>query len=219
MSEFLKVPHDAIQEGDLRSSRGELAEQEMVPVGEESPKRFVELSVQRDGQERSAGRFVKRQYANSEHALSDAIKADELRAVGIPVPPTVRYSEDEGGQPYLLISDLTEGGKNKVWSMNNSDQELQELALAESDLEDIDRQLLDISNQATRGNFTINADAYFIVQKPNRVPEVLVGDFGIGVAKSEKDEETSRQYNQRSAKRFSGLARNISLGESLPKAA
>lgn len=124
MSEFLKAPHNAIEESDIRSSYGELAEKEPLSTGEEAPKQFVELSIKKDGQERKAGRFLKREYTNPEHTLADALKADELRSAGIPVPPTVRYSEDDEGKPYLLITDLTENEHNTVWSMNNSDEKL-----------------------------------------------------------------------------------------------
>lgn len=221
MPEFFKIPHTVPKDSIIHSVSGSQSKKEEISIGEEAPKEFVDVSFERSGKRRYGGSFVKREYQDEELALADAVKVAQLRSLGVPVPSTTRYFQ-ENGHHALLITDLTEAGRNRVWSMNNSDQELLDLSLGLRDIKVITHQLQEIVRKAGEGGFTLNSDAFFIVKnkgdKAGR-PRVVVGDFGMGVVKSDLSTDWNRAYNLASIKRLLNAINKTIQKEELPKAA
>jgi len=87
--------------------------------GSEELKFFVLLRVLR------AERFKDTRFAGKEfkELEEDEVKElirvyDTVRRVGLPVPPTTRYFETKDCKPAILMTDMTEGGKYRLWGYN-----------------------------------------------------------------------------------------------------
>jgi len=202
MSEFYKIPHDAKSDADIRKSMGSVTEQGEIPFGVERRKTFSEVQITRGAKERAAGNYVLKNYSQDVPAIKDAMKADELRRSGIPVPNTVRYTETDAGEAKLLITDLTEGGQKLVWSINNTQDEKEQLALTVEQITRLRNQIDGIAVNAAKNSYFINTDAYFVITDGEDT-RVVVGDFGMGVVKDpERTYEDVLSHNKRQAERF-----------------
>ncbi|PIS20757.1 hypothetical protein COT52_01915 [candidate division WWE3 bacterium CG08_land_8_20_14_0_20_43_13] len=201
MSIFLKIPHNAEQEKDIRTSTGNIRRLAAISEGEETKKSKVFLSSEKAGNTREVGTFIKKEFTSMQRALNEAMKADRMRKVGLPVPNTIRYFEDDEGKPSLLISDLSVSGEKQVWSINNNQQEL---ALSQDERDFVEERVKKIGLEAAKKGFMINADAYFIVKDGQNI-EIVIGDFGIGVAQSNMNTEKTKIFNTRMASRFNNF--------------
>jgi len=144
-------------------------------------KEFVRVTLQNGEEARDVGTYFAKQFVRKEDALKEIKKCWYFEKYGIPVPTTHRYVEQDG-KHYVVYTDLTDGGKNEVWSGNNLTEEKKRPNLTEEQFEEVAYQIRDISETAASRDFLINGDAYFIVKKPDGLVNVVVGDLGYGVS-------------------------------------
>lgn len=92
-------------------------------------------------------KFVSKDYEHLNWSdVFDVIDAyDTARTDGFPVPSTTRFYETEDRQPAILITDMTESGKYRVWGFNDKahkseDLTLEAMNLDGNDLNEIERQ-------------------------------------------------------------------------------
>lgn len=121
--------------------------------------------------------FISKRYYTKEKALGVVEYTDKLRSLGFPVPPTTRYYE-ENGEPNIMMTDMSEGGKNIIWGGNGSaDPEeaiaLQSMNLTKIDLQNIERQVRDIFKKAVQNSVRIYGDNYHL-SKSRETGEVKV---------------------------------------------
>jgi len=104
--------------------------------------------------------------------LNEVIKAYRvLYAKGYPVPGTVRRYDQPSMKSYLISSDMTEGGKQWVWGVNDdpTDQELEtlrEMNFTVKDIADLEIQARAIAEKATADQ--INLDTYYYHIRKNK---------------------------------------------------
>jgi len=99
--------------------------------------------------------FISKEYpANKKDCVMDIVNAYEvLREKGYPVPNTIRYYERDK-TVNLLMSDMTEGGKYKIWGFSDfsspeQQAELESMALTDKDILNIQELVFELSNKAT----------------------------------------------------------------------
>jgi hypothetical protein len=138
---------------------------------------------------------------------------NKAKKAGLPVPTTYRFIEGGRG---ALISDLTDGGKNLVLSLNELDtnnyrmypkqkekvikliQEKKELLEAfardKSLFSNINMAMFkDLGKRAAGTGLLIDSDSWFIVVSPSLDQRILLGDFGC-IEEPEWSEAKLRQY-------------------------
>lgn len=133
---------------------------------------------------------------------------NEAKKAGLPVPATFRSTED--GRD-LLISDLSENGRNLVLSETDLFYERRTLSGIYSEHLDLISNFIkytpinseqqkekckEFSKLGAKANLVIPTDAWFIVIKPDGAYSFMIGDFG-GVSKAEgsKWQGYAEEYN------------------------
>lgn len=91
-----------------------------------------------------------------------------LRKLGLMVPDVVRYWKSND-KLYLVMSDLSEGGKKLIWGHSDGmtqsqSNELQVMKLSENDLSTIYAQLTEIAQRAAGGNVLLMPHYYHILK-------------------------------------------------------
>jgi hypothetical protein len=190
MPEFVKIlDFNNVNENDgIEEFRTYIGHQESlvkIELGSERTegrgKEFVKVKLQDGETEHEVGTFVAKKFPRKEDALTEIKKCWYLGNKGIPVPPTHRYVEQDG-QFYVVYTDLTEGGKNEVWSTNNLLEENKRPTLNQEQFEEVAYQMKSIAETAAAYDYTIKEDAYFIIKTPDEKVYVILGDFGVGVS-------------------------------------
>lgn len=143
-----------------------------------------------------------------------------LRSRGYPVPSTTRYYE-KVGRVNLLMSDMTEGGKYKIWgpSGNMSHGQLDELrsmSLTKDDIISIQKKVSDLSSRAAEDRVMLFTGFYHIRKN------ISTGEIDIVLLDVEKlsdidatwtDKNTGQRLNETETIRFmEHLERNLSSG-------
>ncbi len=206
MVQATRFPLDINAVDGYRESDIDLSNLSEISYGTEGKKGYVDVHLTKAEKLRYAGSYVRREFSNEGDAYRYTMKAMDLKKIGLPITPTVRLLADEYSKPAVLITDLSEGGKYKVWSMNNRVEELDGFRLTPDDLENIGLQLDKIGKLAAENYYYLNTDAYFLVEQESGVPKVYVGDLGIGVVKDDtKPVELAMELNNRSLNRFYDL--------------
>lgn len=188
-------------------SEGRLETGEAIQFGSErnwgSGKTFIDVFIQGETRERSAGKYVAKMFTNKSEALKEVYKCIKLSEAGIPVPPTHRFSEING-KYFIIYTDLTNNGANEVWSANNFLEQDVPFNTTTKEIESIEKKLENITVLAANNRFRICSDAYFLVRKPDGGIEVIIGDLGIGVAEWSKGNVTNilTEINSVESERF-----------------
>jgi len=128
-----------------------------------------------------------------------------LRKKGYPVPATTRYFEKDG-HTYLMMTDMTEGGKYKIWGYSDDMskeqiKDLNSLNLNEDDIAQIQKMALTFADRADKDNITLpywtyhvrknlrtgKLDIVFLDLKPEVLkPPQLINDIRAETNKSEE---------------------------------
>jgi len=142
----------------------------------ESVNSYTKIKVVRNEKEREAGLFVHKQFMDHESMASFLNNNTILKESGFPVPPTVR---EIVGKNELLITDLTEGGKHIVFSVNEIQDNAVDIPFRISNLSQVEDEILRLGKKADEKGFVILEDAYFIVvDKQTKLARVVLGDLG-----------------------------------------
>lgn len=85
--------------------------------------------------------YISKEYKSKEKVIETIMIYDALRKKGLPVPPTTRYFE-ENGHHYLLMTDMTHGGKSVVWGLSDdmtseNQNSIDKMEIKSADLTDI----------------------------------------------------------------------------------
>lgn len=133
------------------------------------------------------------------------------KEAGLPVPRTFRATADQKG---ILITDLSDDGKNIVLSQNNvttseikklyqeKPQQMANFAQAEHLTSDIDISRVDtLAEKATQAGLDLHTDTWFIVVKPDGSYEFLLGDF-TDIQKSQLNRDRLLRKNEDSLDRL-----------------
>ena len=106
------------------------------------------------------------------------------------------------------MTDLSEGGKNFIYSLEDTDREAEQRKLASqfelSNPELVREKVHEAAEKAARAQYMLTADAYFLVVTPMGGATVVVGDLGIGVTKESSRASTELRIkgNLRWASKF-----------------
>lgn len=139
-----------------------------LPIGGyEGKKYFTELSKDHRNVAHEY-EFISKVYPSyDKKEVINIIQAyDSLRKKGYIVPNTVRYFE-QNDRVYLMMSDMTEGGKYKIWGYSNdmSAQQYEDLKMMninESELFFIKNKALELANKADSENVNLLTPTYHV---------------------------------------------------------
>ncbi|HMS22352.1 MAG TPA: hypothetical protein PKA38_01185 [Candidatus Levybacteria bacterium] len=169
-------------------------------IGSGNEARYIiqELVLIKNGRERNAGKFAERdpKYARAwEFFVSDDYVKHylELKQADLPVPLTVRQIE---GTRSIIVTDLTEGNKKLVFSMNEIFEKKVDFEEVIKNKQNVKKQLIEISQKADRAGFNIYEDTYFFIVDSEGNANVILGDLGLGVTK-----KTSRIFDYHASER------------------
>ncbi len=131
---------------------------------------------------KEVSRFVNNSY---EETLQGYQRAKDA---GLPVPTTFRSTEDKKS---FIVSDLTQGGKNIIISINTiRPDQVEELFSERADQmskfetgipftsKDVEEKCKMYSQKAAEAGLDIPKDAWFVVIKPDGDYQLILGDFG-----------------------------------------
>jgi hypothetical protein len=186
--------------------------------GNEAKYTAQRLILIKNGRERNAGEFAERDPKYTRvwefYVPDEYIKHYlELKQAGLPVPLTVRKVE---GSRKIIITDLTEGGKKLVFSINEMHEKKLDFEKAIKNKKNVKKQLIEISQKADRAGFNIYEDTYFFIVDPDGNAKVILGDLGVGVTK-----KTSRVFDyhasEREARRLYNKLAHKGIVESIKK--
>lgn len=98
-----------------------------------------------------------------------------LRDKGYPVPATTRYFEKDG-KTYLLMTDMTEKGKYKIWGFSNymtdqQNEDLKSMNLTEKDMKIIEEKAFNFATKANKDRIGLLFHTYH-VRKNQRTGEI-----------------------------------------------
>ncbi|OGD84098.1 hypothetical protein A2572_03140 [Candidatus Collierbacteria bacterium RIFOXYD1_FULL_40_9] len=144
--------------------------------GMESVKWFVEINMGmkkirmllRDFEVSYTGRAVElvKEYMEKYRAF---------KSIGLPVPETIRVSED--GKK-ILMSDVTNSGENFIIDTLHNKERVREI----TNLKDVSDQVSSISKRALEAGYVIRDSGYcVVVNKKSGVAQVMLLDLGDGV--------------------------------------
>lgn len=126
---------------------------------------------------REAGEYITKKYKSKESRDTNFAHWQFLKKHGFPVPLTVRPRGDDE----LLVTDLTQGGKKLLFSVNSvQGGGYNSIHLANREI--LKDQLRQIAEKADSLHIGISADAPFLLIDESGNGEILLGDFGAGVA-------------------------------------
>jgi hypothetical protein len=197
-----------------RSLKGYHTEIRKIESGDEriegSGKTFVDVTLfdEETGSEFAAGTHVAKEFNTKVQALEEIKKCLYLEKAGIPIPSTHWYVEQDG-KYYVIYSDLSEGGKNEVWSQNNLWEDNRYPDLTEEQYQNVEEQVHNISIMAEMYGMNIKADAYFIVTKPDKSVSVVIGDLGKGIGPWPNHDMNNEKFNNIEAEYLLKLVKGI----------
>ena len=187
-TEFFSIAPD----GTARGNTAEVVdEKELSLEGVNGNKMLVELKNPNNESERRM-EFYAKEYVSEDEAKKTVALFSQLRGEGFPVPPTVRYFERDG-KHFVLMTDMTEGGKYDVWT-NSGGSFLQQEAASEKlrkinpTMEEVVPLIDDLCQRLTEKGYKITGDAYAL----RRVGGVLQM-FLLDVSNSETPRVVSEQ--------------------------
>lgn len=151
---------------------------------DEDLKFFVILQLSKIGGSKNV-KFVGKEFMSlEEEDVKKVVKAyDTARHIGLPVPPTTRYFETDDLLPALLMTDMTENGKYKVWGYNNNptdyeDKTFHSMRLTHNEAKQLQESARRIMELATQKNFYLQFHNYQIRQENGtRNFEIILLDF------------------------------------------
>lgn len=179
-------------------------DKQVIPLGGEKAKSFADIAMKIGEKVRNVGRFVVKAFQSESLAFSEIQKNIELEQAGVNVPERHVYSYDkQQNKHYVIYTDLSDGGKNQVWSSNNVEA-LSEMKLTDDQVSILYQQVDQQAEKATKAGYVIQSDAFFIKKTPENSLTVYVADLGIGVAK-EKWKGWAAEVNPRYAQSFKDM--------------
>ena len=205
------VVHDD-KPDSIHSSKSNITlEKKFAVGGSDGIKRLVLLTLLGKEQNRRLWFFTKEYKIEEEVELKKIVRTYAVfKGFKLPVPSTIRYYFDKSRKKfYLLMTDISKGGKNRIWGYSDEMSksqiaELQAMNLSESDLVTITQLAQGIVQIADKNKAVIFSHYYHIVQdkKTKRVALELLDvspDWG-GIFSSEgtnADEMGRFLYNLR----------------------
>ncbi len=167
--------------------------------------------------------FVSKEYAlNDKDRVLEVIKTyGFLRSRGYPVPQTTRYYE-KNGKIYLLMTDMTEGGKYKLWGYSDEltpEQEdaLKDMSLSEEDMSAAEKIANELAAKATKDRIYL-LNFYYHIRKDVDTGAIDVVLLDVGseheVKASERREDRNvESVNSDGAQKFIGVIRELMVSE------
>lgn len=149
-----------------------------VPLGvggQEGPKSRVQLRKS-GNTETSLPTDIRGDFITKEYHLEDidrlrgVLRTNQiLRSKGFPVPGTTKYFEKDG-KLFELMSDMTEGGKYRLWGWSNDmtrtqSDELHAMTIEDSKFDQIKNQVFALAQLATNEGFSLQDKYYHIRQE------------------------------------------------------
>jgi hypothetical protein len=140
--------------------------------GLEGTKYKHNVSIEKNERTREIGMISKE--LDSDTARQYVYMFSQLRKANLPVPNTTRYFEKEG-KCYVIMSDLTEGGKYPIWSYNGSyyQREVDMMQTIRKTIEDLDagekeeftNKAYELADKCAESGFKVLSDSYCIKEK------------------------------------------------------
>lgn len=150
-------------------------------------KKYRIIATDSDGQEQF---LVSKEFdpndLKNEERLDEVVKAFRLlNELNFPCPRYVEKITEEG-VTYLLATDLTEGGKYKIWGMSSGmikeqQDELMEMNLSPTDLALLEAQARAVASNAERNGLNIKYYNYHVIHDPE------TGENSIALLDVDKD--------------------------------
>lgn len=192
-----------------------LRERKLSVSGAEGIKRLVMLKLLGRTSDKRVTLFSKEYPESEKNEMISIIRGyQQLKSMGIPVPDTVRHYYDKRRKKYyLLLSDLSEGGRKEVlgYSDNLSPKEIRNLkriGLKTRDINTIYESLIAVARTAGEHQVLLKENNYFILRdKRKRTTEVVVLD----IAPYSFMYYDTTQENEENAGRFISLLKNPDL--------
>lgn len=126
-------------------------------------KHYIDVETLKLNSEKRILGFFTKEFATKEEAENTAKLFARLRNEGYPVPPTTRYYEKDG-KFFLLLTDMTGGGKYPVWTNSGETTDrikaIDKLKDIKPTEDEINLQLDDLVNRLTRSGYKVSCDAY-----------------------------------------------------------
>jgi len=165
-----------------------------VNVGIEGQKMIAEIESKRGGH----GRYFFKQMYDERESFQQLRKHKHLKARGVSVPLIFKPVRLEGGEPFVIISDLTENEKYWVLGMNNPEvkgEEFKKVAKGiprETRDKIIEQMILacEVAARPTKNEqdqeviYEFQGNAFLLAINPNDVRDakIYVADLGLDVA-------------------------------------
>ena len=140
-----------------------------------------------------------------------------LRKNGYLVPGTSRYYVDETNHAHLVLSDMTQGGKKRIWGFSDfmtkeQDQELAAMNLTDQDVEIIRKKAIALAHKANRDKIRLYYPYFHILQdKQTRGVSVCLLD--ISSILLEERNRTNRLLKANEIAEYNLLQANIFIGD------
>lgn len=169
--EFIRKPY--LKKG--KASYAQIIEKAPMEVGgnkedAEASKFYVTLRFSKDGVTKERKLASKEYEYLDEEDVIEIIKIyDKARKEGFPVPPTTRYFLTKDYQPAILMTDMTQGGKYKIWGFNDSFSKdevatLKSMGLKEGDFSKVKQLSEEIMKKANEKRHVLGFQNYHIRQ-------------------------------------------------------
>lgn len=171
-----------------------------VEVGIEGKKIIAEIESRRG----KHGRYFFKQMLDEKDSFRQLGKYKHLRAGGVFVPPVFKPVKLEGGEPFVIISDLTENEKYWVLGMNNpevNEEEFKKIAksIPQETRDRIIQQMVLACEVATRPAedkqgkeviYEFQNNAFLLALDPSNVADarIYVADLGLDVMERKPEE-------------------------------
>lgn len=157
---------------------------------------FSDLTIHRDERTRYAGRYVIKAFPIKRLALEELRKVLDLEKAGVPVPPTHRYTYDPEANKFLILyTDLSDGGRHEVWSVNDPVSHVVHMDISMSEFNTLREQTAAIADKASDAGYKLCFDSYFLRRKDTGELDVVIGDLGYGITKSDTSVEDLKKEN------------------------
>ncbi len=155
------------------------------------------------------------EYMDEEDVMNEVKIYNKARKQGFPVPHTTRFFLTKHYEPALLMTDMTYGGKYKIWGFNDNPtkkeiKDLKEMQLTPDDLTRIKSLSEQIKENAIRRNRHIGFQNYHI-RKNIKTGEVDVVLLDLDDRFTEQTYNIS-QTNNKELRNFLDIATGLSTG-------
>lgn len=146
---------------------------------------FVDVKLSKNDKEKTIRMFSKSidtKMANEEDRCSpDEVlrRYDKLKEAGLPVPPTLRISEDG---KHILMTDLTQNGKYEIIDRHNTYSDIQI-----RNPEQVRNEIANAAVSAKNAGFIFSPDAFAVlVDKQTGIGNLAILDIGSGIYSEKK---------------------------------